>query len=126
MRKIYLTEQGLSNRNDSPEQLEVQAAAVAYAMKKVNATEGIKGHILHRWVDHVKEGGLNLGLVRKKPGSICTAGEKKPSFDVYAAIDTPREEEACRFALKIIGIPTWNHIFLPRSSQSPSDSQNSR
>lgn len=126
LRKIYLTEQGLSNPNDSPEQLEVQAAAVAYAMKKVNATEGIKGHILHRWVDHVKEGGLNLGLVRKKPGSICTAGEKKPSFDVYAAIDTPREEEACRFALKIIGIPSWNHIFLPRSSQSPSDSQNSR
>lgn len=126
LRKIYLTEQGLSNPDDSPQQLQVQAAALAYAMKKVNATEGIKAHILHRWVDHAKEGGLNLGLVQKKPGSICTAGEKKPSFQVYAAIDTPREDDACRFALEVIGISSWDHILLPGAPKGAGDSKKSR
>lgn len=111
MRPIYLTEQGISNRNDSPQQLRIQAAAMAYAMKKVQAIDGIKGHILHRWVDHPAEGGLNLGLVqKKKKGAIYAAGEKKPSFDVYAAMGTPKEEAATRFALKVIELKSWNEI----------------
>jgi len=110
-RKIHLTEQGFSNPNDSNKQLQMQAAAMAYGMKKVNGLEGIDAHILHRWVDHAKEGGLNLGLVQKKSGSICTVGKKKPSFDVYAAIGTPQEDEVCRFALKLIGIKSWDEIF---------------
>ena len=72
---------------------------MAYAMKKVNGIDGIRSHVLHRWVDHAKEGGLNLGLMQKKPGTISTVGKKKPSFDVYAAIGTLHEEEVCRFAL---------------------------
>jgi len=110
-RRIHLTEQGFSNPDHSEQQLQIQAAAMAYGMKKVNGLDGIDVHILHRWVDHAKEGGLNLGLVQKKPGSICDAGKKKPSFDVYSAIGTPREEEACRFALDVIGIKSWDEIF---------------
>lgn len=110
LRPIYLTEQGISNPDDSPEQLRTQAAGIAYAMKKVQAIDGIKGHILHRWVDHAREGGLNLGLLQKKQGTISTAGKRKPSFDVYAAMGTPREEEATRFALDVIGIKEWNEI----------------
>jgi hypothetical protein len=111
LREIHLTEQGISNPDDSPEQLQIQAAGVAYAMKKVNGVAGIRSHIMHRWVDHGKEGGLNLGLVKKKPGTIATAGEKKPSFQVYASIGTEKEEESCRFALEIIGIKSWDEIF---------------
>jgi hypothetical protein len=110
LRKIHLTEQGLSNPDNTPEQLQIQAAALAYAMKKVNATEGVEAHILHRWVDHAQEGGLNLGLVQKKPGTLCTAGRKKPSFAVYAAIDTPEEDRTCHFALSLIGAPSWEHL----------------
>ncbi len=110
-RKVFLTEQGFSNPNDSKESLRIQAAAMAYGMKKVNGLDGIDAHILHRWVDHAHEGGLNLGLVQKKPGSISTVGAKKPSFDVYAALGTPREEDACRFALELIGIKDWDEIF---------------
>jgi hypothetical protein len=113
-RKIYLTEQGFSNPNDSKQSLLIQAAAMAYGMKKVNGLEGIDAHILHRWVDHAREGGLNLGLVQKKKGTIVAVGNKKPSFDVYAAIDTDKENEVCKFALKIIGIKKWNEIFYSK------------
>lgn len=110
-RRIHLTEQGFSNPDSADRNLQIQAAAMAYGMKKVNGLDGIDAHILHRWVDHAQEGGLNLGLVHKMPGTVCDAGTKKPSFDVYAAIGTPREEEVCRFALTIIGINSWDEIF---------------
>ena len=110
-RRIHLTEQGFSNPDHSEKQLQIQAAAMAYGMKKVNGLDGIDVHILHRWVDHAREGGLNLGLVQHKPGTVNGMGRKKPSFDVYSAIDTPREEEACRFALDVIGIESWDEIF---------------
>lgn len=126
LRKIHLTEQGLSNPDNSQEQLQIQAAALAYAMKKVNATEGVEAHILHRWVDHAQEGGLNLGLVQKKPGTISTAGQKKPSFAVYAAIDTPDEDKTCHFALSLIGTPSWEHLLTSPQSQMTTKGAESR
>lgn len=73
--------------------------------------DSIKALVLHRWVDHMEEGGLKLGLVKNKPGTVCGTDEKKPSFDVYAAFGTDREEAATQFALKIIGINQWKEIF---------------
>ncbi len=108
-RRILLTEQGFhSDGTEAGERL--QAAAYAYAWQKVEAEPGIDAFILHRHVDHRHEGGLNLGLWRRKPDSVADPLSRKPIYDVFQAADTPRREEAFRFALPIIGITNWSGL----------------
>jgi len=108
-RRILLTEQGFhSDGTEAGERL--QAAAYAYAWQRVVAEPGIDAFILHRHVDHRHEGGLNLGLWRRKPDSVADPLSKKPIYEVFQAADTSRREEAFRFALPIIGITNWSEL----------------
>jgi hypothetical protein len=108
-RHVILSEQGF-HTPDGKDGEEVQAAAYCYAWVKIKRTEGIDAFILHRHVDHAKEGGLKLGLWSNKSGAICTPDKKKRIYEVFKAADTPEWEKAFSFALPIIGIKSWDEV----------------
>lgn len=109
MREIILSEQGF-HTPDGEDGETIQAAAYAYAYRKVEALRpAITSFILHRHVDHGHEGGLNLGLWSRDTNApqphIPLA--KKKSWSVFCDADTDIWEEAFEFALPIIGIESW-------------------
>lgn len=112
-RRIILSEQGFHS-DATPAGEEAQAAGFAYAWKKVAALPGIDAFILHRHVDHGQEGGLNLGLWRRKPDSIADPLSPKPIYQLFKAAGTTGEEAAFRPYLQVIGIPSWERITAPR------------
>ncbi|MBR3650555.1 MAG: hypothetical protein IKN52_09910, partial [Victivallales bacterium] len=107
MRDIALTEQGVNYEDNKPDAELAQAAAYAYAYKKIKALPEISAFILHRHVDHAQEGGLHLGLRFNKEGTIASAGKKRMVWDVFKAAGTPDEDKAFQFALKFIGLKSW-------------------
>ena len=108
-RRIILSEQGFHS-TDKPDGELLQAAGYAYAWYKVEHFPGIDAFILHRHVDHKHEGGLNLGLWRRKPDSVATPGEKKKIYEVFKAADTPGWEKTFEFVLPVIGIQRWEEL----------------
>jgi hypothetical protein len=59
-RRIISSEQGFHTPKGTNVEM-IQAAAYAYAYKKIEAIDGTDSFILHRHVDHKAEGGLRLG-----------------------------------------------------------------
>lgn len=112
VRTILLSEQGFHSDFKNPDGLKDQAAALAYAWKKIAPIDSIEAFHYHRWIDHEKEGGLNVGLWTVEPGTITLPAEKKPSWSVFQALGTEREEEAIEFAKERIGIKSWEEISL--------------
>lgn len=108
-RRVLLSEQGFHS-DGTPDGERLQAAAYAYAWHKVDANDGIDAFILHRHVDHRDEGGLNLGLWRRRPGSIADPGVAKPIRDVFLRADRPDRDAAFAFALPVIGITNWSQV----------------
>ena len=105
-RRIILSEQGF-HCPDKPDGELWQAAAYCYAWKKVTSLTGIDAFILHRHVDHGREGGLNLGLWTRQAESISTPGRPRKMHAVFKAAGTPEEEAAFRFALPVVGLTAW-------------------
>lgn len=108
IRSVILSEQGINSPDYSVESLRNQAAGLAYAWKKIKNIPSIEAFHYHRWIDHEKEGGLNLGLWTVKPGTTTIPDAKKPAHKLFQALETPREDQACRFALDIIGIKDFS------------------
>jgi hypothetical protein len=108
-RRVILSEQGFDTPA-TPDGQAVQAAGFCYAWVKVSRTAGIDAFILHRHVDNAQEGGLNLGLWARQPGTVATPGTKKRIYEVFRAAGTPEWEPAFRFALPIIGIKSWDEV----------------
>ncbi|MFM7102465.1 MAG: DUF5722 domain-containing protein [Verrucomicrobiota bacterium] len=108
-RRIILSEQGFHS-DGTPAGEEAQAAGFAYAWKKVNALPGIDAFILHRHVDHGQEGGLNLGLWRRRPDSMADPLSPKPMYHLFKAAGTPGEDAAFEPFLRVIGIPSWDRM----------------
>jgi hypothetical protein len=108
-RRVILSEQGFHS-GPSPESEQLQAAAYAYAWTRVSQLDGIDAFILHRHVDHAHEGGLNLGLWRRRAGSVSEPGERKPIYEVFRLADTERRAAAFEFALPLIGITRWDRV----------------
>jgi hypothetical protein len=104
-RRVILSEQGFHTPHGADGE-RLQAAAYCYAYKQVEAQAGIDAFILHRHVDHDAEGGLLLGLRRNRPAGE-EARPKKLMYDCFRFADTPRWEEAFRFALPIVGRNNW-------------------
>lgn len=110
-RRVILSEQGFhSPPGEEGEKL--QAAAYCYAWVKVQREPEIDSFILHRHVDHGREGGLNLGLWRRDETARHPAEplEKKKIYEVFHLADTPEWEEAFEFALPVIGIESWEEL----------------
>lgn len=108
VRSIMLSEQGFNSGKNTPDELKNQAAALAYAWKKVKRLDSIEAFHYHRWIDHEHEGGLNLGLWTVKKGSITWPETKKPAYELFKKLDTADEDAACEFALPIVGLKNWN------------------
>lgn len=112
-RAVILSEQGF-HAGDSPEDEMLQAAAFAYAWQRVSRIEGILAFILHRHIDHAREGGLRLGLRANQPGTITTPGDPRKIYEVFRAAGTADQQRAFEFALPIIGIDDWSEL-APRA-----------
>lgn len=108
-RRILLSEQGFHSDN-SPDGEALQAAAYAYAWRRVLGLETVDALILHRHVDHRHEGGLNLGLWRRQTDSVATPDSKKPIYEVFKNADTEDWETAFEFALPRIGVDSWSAL----------------
>jgi len=104
-RRIILSEQGFHTPKGTNGQI-IQAAAYAYAYKKIEVLEGIDSFILHRHVDHPDEGGLLLGLRGLTPNA-TEARPKKKSWEVFRAADTLEWKEIFEFALPVVGLNNW-------------------
>ena len=102
VRDIYLTEQGFHSRDYSDRQLELQAAALAYAWRQLAKHPEIKAMHYHNWIDNRHEGGLRIGL-RKFPDDTEDPGGVKPIWRLYRALGGPHEAAAARFADEHIG-----------------------
>ena len=112
-RSIILSEQGFHSKGGEQGDRD-QAAGFCYAWEKVSRLAGIDAFILHRHVDHQYEGGLNLGLWRRKPDSIATPDTQRPIYECFKAAGTPAQEEAFRFALPVIGVKRWDEVIAPK------------
>jgi len=108
-RRIILSEQGFHSP-DGPDGELAQAAGYCYAWRKIVNLDGVDAFILHRHVDHNAEGGLRLGLWKRKADSIATPDQKKRIYEVFRAADTPEWASAFEFALPIIGIKSWDEV----------------
>jgi hypothetical protein len=115
-RSIILSEQGFHSDGsaDGKRGEKAQAAAYCYAWEKIARLDGIQAFILHRHVDHKFEGGLNLGLWRRKPESIATPDTTKPIYDCFKAAGTPGQAKAFEFALPIVGLKSWSELAAPK------------
>ncbi len=104
-RSIILSEQGFH----SPRGLEgerLQAAAYCYAYRIVAALDEIDAFVLHRHVDHPREGGLNLGLRKYDPDD-RRSRPKKLIYDAFLNADRENWRQSFEFALPIIGLNDW-------------------
>src|SRR5580704_17595421 len=108
-RRVILSEQGFDTPA-TPDGQTLQAAGYCYGWVKVASLDGIDAFILNRHVDNAQEGGLNLGLWTRQPGSIATPAAKKRIYEVFRAAGTPEWESAFRFALPVIGIKSWDEV----------------
>jgi hypothetical protein len=108
-RSLWLSENGINTHSYSDEDLDIQAAGCAYALKKVMGVNGIDAIQWHRWIDHPDEGGLRLGL--RKFTDTENGGMKKNSYEVFKAIGNSDEDEVTEKYKSIIGINDWSEIF---------------
>lgn len=108
-RRVILSEQGF-HTPPTEEGERQQAAGFCYAWVKVQRLDGIDAFILHRHVDHRDEGGLNLGLWTRKPGSVADPHRKKRIYETFKAADTPQWRQAFHFALPLIGATEWRQV----------------
>lgn len=111
-RAVFLSEQGFNSPDYSPKTLAEQAAALAYAWKKIQPLDSIQAMQYHNWVDGRGEGGLRIGL-RKFPDDPTEPDGKKPIWYLYKKLGTVDENQACAFAKPIIGIQNWGQILHP-------------
>lgn len=102
-RSIILSEQEFHSNGTEQGDRE-QAAGFCYAWEKISRLAGIDAFILHRHAYHQYEGGLNLGLWRRKADSVVTPDTERPIYDYFKAAGTPTQAEAFRFALPIISV----------------------
>lgn len=105
-RRIILSEQGFHS-DGSVDGVKKQAAAFAYAWTQANRIPSIDAFIYHRHVDHAHEGGLNLGLWTKRPGTISAPGEKKPIYDLFLKAATDDWIQASNTYLPTAGRNEW-------------------
>lgn len=110
VRAIALTEQGFHCPDDEGGEM-LQAAAFAFAWKKVQALPSIESFLYHRHVDHPHEDGLHLG-VRAHDGSsnVNGIGKKRAIWSVFQSAGTAQEDSAFAFALPIVGRTDWNNV----------------
>lgn len=97
MRSIYLTESGVSSDDNTPENLNKQAASFIQTYYKCAMLPFVKSYNYYRLYDHADETKKHLCV-----GLINDQGIKKPIYDVFKSIDTPSTLEVADPYLKEI------------------------
>ena len=107
-RRVILSEQGFHSADGEVGETE-QAAAYCYAYRLMERLPGIDAFILHRHIDHPREGGLNLGLRKRVEADdgFETRYPRKKIYEVFRAADTEQWQDAFQFALPIVGLKEW-------------------
>lgn len=105
VRHIMLSEVGFTSLIEGKEDLQTQAAAIAYAYRIAEANEYIDVFNLFRQEDTASEIAQGLAL-----GLYTTGGVQKPAYQVYKYLGTSKEEETSAFAKQMIGISDWNQV----------------
>lgn len=108
-RSLWLSENGTNSPTYSDMDLRNHAAGCVYAFKKINRLDGIDAVQWHRWIDHPNEGGLLLGL--RKLDDATNKAAKKPAFEVFAKLNTDREDELDEY-LNDVGVSGWDDIMF--------------
>lgn len=112
-RRIILSELGCQSPSNSAEDLELQAACMAYAYYASVGVPGVDAFLWDPQVDNRQAAGLRMGLWTwdtAREDFPAAPGERKPSYDLFAAIDTPASLEASEFALDVIGADDWSEL----------------
>lgn len=108
-RILFFSENGTNSKNYSERQLAYQAAGAALIWKKVRQLDGIDGIMWHNWKDNADEGGLRIGLRAFADGDFKEF-DVKPSWKVWQAADTEKEDEVFGQYLETLGLTDWNGI----------------
>lgn len=115
VRPVLFSENGMSsNQRLNPMANEInQAAALAYFWMKVDGRlPSVEAIHYHRLVDHPREGGLAFGLLTSGSDDGVAHGRKKPSWDVWDAAGTDRQEAVFAEYLPITGLQDWSDSFV--------------
>jgi len=108
-RLLFFSEQGTNSPSYSASDLALQAAGAAWMWKKISQLKGIDAMQWHNWADNRAEFGLRIGLRAFAEGSYADM-QPKPSWYVWKAADTDREDEVFKPYLSVIGISGWDNI----------------
>jgi len=77
MRTLLFSEQGVNTISYHENDLQMQAAGIAYMWKKCSRLPSLEAFDYHRQTDNKNENGLLLGLWTAKEGTAGTPGNKK-------------------------------------------------
>ncbi len=101
VRHLILSEMGYTSSKGQ----ELQAASFVYAYKMIEANQYVDSMLFSRETDAAAEvaQGLDLGL--------CTlGGGRKSIYEAYKYVDTAESAKYTDFALRVIGISSWNEV----------------
>lgn len=101
VRHLILSEMGYTSSQGQ----DLQAASFVYAYKIIEANQYVDSMLFSRETDAAEEvaQGLALGL--------CTlGGGRKSIYEAYKYVDTPESAKHTDFALRMIGVSSWDQI----------------
>lgn len=101
VRHLILSEMGYTSSQGQ----ELQAASFVYAYKVIEANQYVDSMLFSRETDAPSEVAQGLAL------GICTlGGGRKSIYEAYKYVDTPESAKYTDFALRVIGISSWNEV----------------
>ena len=101
VRHLILSEMGYTSSQGQ----ELQAASFVYAYKVIEANQYVDSMLFSRETDAASEVSQGLAL------GICTlGGGRKSIYDAYKYVDTSESAAHTDFALRVIGISSWNEV----------------
>ncbi|MCM1268030.1 MAG: DUF5722 domain-containing protein [Bacteroidales bacterium] len=101
VRHLILSEMGYTSSQGQ----ELQSASFVYAYKVIEANQYVDSMLFSRETDAPEEVAQGLAL------GICTVGGgRKSIYEAFKYVDTPQAAEYTDFALRVIGVSSWDQI----------------
>lgn len=109
-RSIAVAEFGVNGNPEDEDSLADQAASFAYGYYKAAAQGMIESVIYYRQVDSLAEEGVYFGLWETGSDESTDMTAKKPIYDVFKYIDTPRSTEFSTGYISRLGAAGWDAV----------------
>lgn len=101
VRHLILSEMGYTSSQGQ----ELQSASFVYAYKVIEANQYVDSMLFSRETDAAEEVSQGLAL------GICTqGGGRKSIYEAFKYVDTPESAKYTDFALRVIGVSSWDQI----------------